>query len=385
MINWYQKFENLKRYEHAINGTVRYQNATLDLNNIEDQLTFKNSGARQKKNELRNYVQALSTEGLINAFFTHLTKSDLSNHYLESSFYRPFLMDTSSAINSPEKIFTPLQNQFLKYFTVFYKYMSGKNSTKPQFIEFFEGCMSSFPSEKEAIKEIFNEVTHLEYSADLPPEIWFLVKNHPHRLLVIDPFGAITMPVYTFDLNGSEVEDLLTIKDLKKEDAIKIIKYRQENGFFTSLGQIKNIPDISNEAVNSILNCEFDQEYFDGLSSPELNFVSLLLAPLKFLLFRTLVYFALIYSLIYFFFLREKKLSNKRKIVIMSKYFFYWIFFVLSGLLFVVLFAEPLHPIILLGMFFISISLLIHRKDKTKRWRSLFTTGLMVILIILSI
>ncbi len=136
MLMWYQKFENFKRYEHAINNTVRYQNATLDLRNIEDQLTIKNTGIRQNKNELRNYIQMLSTEGVISAFFTHLTKSELSNHYLDPSFYKQFMVDTTISISSPEEIFSPFQNQFLKYFVVFHNYLTNNYSDKSQFIDF---------------------------------------------------------------------------------------------------------------------------------------------------------------------------------------------------------------------------------------------------------
>lgn len=78
---WYQRFEDYKRHEHAVNGTVRYQNSGMELSNIEDQLTYRNSGVRQNEGELRNYVQMLSTEGAISAFFTRLTQSDLGYHY----------------------------------------------------------------------------------------------------------------------------------------------------------------------------------------------------------------------------------------------------------------------------------------------------------------
>ncbi len=385
MANWYQKYENLKRYDHVINGTVRYQNATLDIGNIEDQLTFKNTGARQNTNELLNYVQMLSTEGVISAFFTHLTNSDLKNHYLDSSFYIPFLVDTTISIKSPEKFFTPLQNQFLKYFVVFHNHLCNNYSKRSQFIDFIEGYISLFPSEKEAVKKIFKDVTNLEYTAELPPEIWLLVKDHRHRLMVMDPFGAITMPVYTFDLNGAEVEDLLTIKDLQKEEAIKIIEYRKANGFFSSLDQIKNIPGISDESMNNILNCEFDQKYFKEIPKPDLNFYSLIWAPLKNLFIRALIYFVIIFTLIYFFFLYREKPEIKRTLVIMLRHFLLWLLLVIVGFALVFLSDRAWLFFISLDVVIMLISLFIYRKDKRKRWRSLFAACLMGLIILLSI
>ena len=103
---WYQKYENLKRYEHAINGTAKFLNSTLDLDNIEDQLTIRNAGIRQRKSELRNYVQMLSTEGVISSFFTQLTQSELTDHYLDTTFYKPFLLDTTTIFFTKRNLYT---------------------------------------------------------------------------------------------------------------------------------------------------------------------------------------------------------------------------------------------------------------------------------------
>ena len=101
---WYQKYENLKRYEHVKNGTIKFLNTTLELDDVEDQLMIRNSGIRQNKNELRNYVQMLSTEGVISSFFTRLTQSEVGDHFLDASFYKTFLIDTT-VIFSPKEPF----------------------------------------------------------------------------------------------------------------------------------------------------------------------------------------------------------------------------------------------------------------------------------------
>ena len=154
--------------------------------------------------------------------------------------------------------------------------------------------------------------------------------------------GAITIPIYTFDLNASEVEDLLTIKGVQKEEALKIIEYRKANGFFTSLEQIQEIEDISKESINQILICEFDQDYVEKLPMPEPNFMSLLITILKNLIFRTLIYFAAVFGIIYFFFLRKEKFSIKKNLSISSIYLFQWILFVLGGLMFVCIISPSL-------------------------------------------
>lgn len=382
---WYQKYENLKRYEHAINGTVKYLNSTLELSNIEDQLTIKNAGIRQNQDELRNYVQMISTEGVISAFFTRLTQSDLADHYLKTSFYKPFLADTIAHLNSPEEIFTSVQNQFLKYFVVFHKHMSDTNSSNSEFINFIEGYILAFPSEEKAVKRIFKEVTNLEYTNKLPPDLWLLVKDHAHRLLVIDPYGGLTLPIYTFDLNASEIEDLLTIKGITREEAIKIIEYRKANGFFTSLNQIKGVEGISEASINQILNCKFDQEYVKDLVMPELSFKSLIITPLKQLIFRTLAYFVLILGIIFLFFFRREKPSFSSLFGILLKYLFQWILFVLAGLTFAVTTDQTWQFLILLVVFCALINVFIYRKSKKKRRRSIFVTALMGLFVLFSI
>lgn len=382
---WYQKYENLKRYEHAISGQAKYLNSTLELNNIENQLTIRNAGIRPNKNQLRNYVQMLSTEGVISSFFTQLSKSELADNYLDASFYQPFLMDTILVNKFPREIFTPTQNQFLKYFVVFNEYMNDENSNESEFVDFIEGYIRAFPSEEQAVKKLFKEVTHLEYTNNLPTQIWLLVKNYKHRLLVPDPYGAITVPIYTFELNAAETEDFLTIKGLQKKDALLIIEYRKANGFFKNLNQIKEVQGLSKQSVEMILNSEFDEKYVEELSMPELNFMSLLIAPLKHLILYLLAYFIVIISLLYFFFLRKKKRTRKRTLFLFISYLLQWIVFVLGGLFFVVLSGQPWQFLILLCVFFLLINLLIFRKNKDKRNCSFFATCLMGIFILFSV
>ena len=381
---WYQKYENLKRYEQAMDGTAKFLNATLELKDIEDRLTIRNAGIRHRENELRNYVQMLSTEGVICSFFTQLTLSELADHYLDKSFYQPFLLDTLDT-SLPKEIFTPVQNQFLKYFHVFHEHMPSDGASGSEFVDFMNGYISAFPAEEEVIKRVFNEVTGLEYTNNLPPELWLLVKNHSHRLLVPDAYGAITTPVYTFDLNAAEAEDLLTLKGLKEEEANRIIKYRKANGFFTDFDQIKEIEGITNASIELLLNSKFDEKYFEELPKPELNFKSLLLTSSKHLILSILAYFTIVLVLIHLFSFRKEYPPVKRMVSIYLIYFIQWIVFVVGGLIFVTISDRPWQLLALMTFFFLVLNWLFHRKARARRDRSFFATCVMGSLVLLSL
>jgi hypothetical protein len=195
----------------------------------------------------------------------------------------------------------------------------------------------------------------------------------------------LTLPSYSFDLNACEIENLLTIKGLQKKEVLKIIEYRKKNGFFNSLHQIKEIEGISKSSIQLILNSEYDEDYVNGLSMPELNFMALLTAPLKHLIFYIMGYFLVIIVFIYFFFLRKESPSIKRILSLSVIYLLQWILFVLSGLIFVVLSNSPWQLLILLIVFFMLLNVLRYRKIKVKRNRSLFATCLMGLLLLISL
>ena len=109
MLNWYQKYEDYKRFQHVEDGTIRFKNASIELSNKEDQLTFRNSGVKFKNTKTRNIVQMHATEGVVSLFFTRLSTSRLSENYMNSSFYKDFISDPDTVPLSPEELFTPLQ------------------------------------------------------------------------------------------------------------------------------------------------------------------------------------------------------------------------------------------------------------------------------------
>jgi len=388
MLNWYQKYEDYKRHEQALSGSVRFKSASLQLSNIEDQLSYRNSGVDIKKSESRNLVQLHATEGVISSFFTNLSTSKVANNYRDITFYKDFLLDSVNNMQSPEELFTPLQNQFIKYFYVLHNYVVINNSSKSQLSDFIDGYLSSFPEDAAEVQDIFRKTTGQNYTNDLPPSLWLLVKNYNHRLLAFDPYGAITVPVYTFSLNAAEVEDLQTINGLSRLEAEKIISYREENGFFTDLSQLESIPDLEKSAIGLITSCGFTSIDFENILEdfdPELSLNSLLIRPLKSILIKSLIFFIGIFSLVYLVLIRKSNPGIRKISILFFRYFLLWILLVFVGLIVVVIAGNAIRYGLILALILIISPLMIYSKSKEKRLRTLMSISLMALVIVMSL
>ncbi len=388
MISWYQKYEDYKRYKQAFTGDIRYKNESIELSSVQDWISYRNSGVQPDKLKKRNLVQLHSTEGAISSFFTLLSTSKLINKYKDFSFYKPFLADTTLANSAPEEVFSPMENQFIKYFYVLNKFVTANNSQKSQFIDFIEGYLHSFPSEADELKKIYKQTFEIEYTNNLPPPLWIFVKDYEHRLLALDPFGAITAPMYTFDLNAAEIEDLLTINGFQQADAQKIIAFREKEGLFSGFEQLKTIPGLSKNAFQKITFAKFDQNYFETAFENyelKLNISDLLITPLLYIFKRTGIYFLILFLMAYFISIKREKPGKKKVAGLIVKYLLLWILFVVLGLT-GVLFLEKVYFIpILLILLPGSLAFLIYRKQKNNRNRTLLMISVMCLLIFMSI
>ena len=114
--------------------------------------------------------------------------------------------------------------------------------------------IQTFPQEEREVKTIYKQTTGHAYTTDLPPSFWFLVKNDKHRLLTFDPYGGISIPLYTFNLNSGEAEDLVTIKGISWIEAESIISYREKISYFSDLDQLNKIPDLGQETIDRLLS-----------------------------------------------------------------------------------------------------------------------------------
>lgn len=387
MFSWYQKYENLKRYDHAVNGDIKYKSLKLRKGSLADNITYRNTAINLNKRERRNLVQMHSTEGAISAFFTRLISSNLKYRYRERTFYKQFTIDGKLDKN-PVTLFTPLQNQFIKYFTVLRNHVTLNNSSRSQLIDFIEGYIHSFPEEEEQIKRIYKQTFGLDYSSQLPPPLWLMALDYNHRIMTIDPFGAITVPVYTFDLNAAEVEDLQCIKGVEIEDAEMIVNYRNVNGFYKNLNQLTNIDGLSPEVVKIIQSSLFDEKICNTVISSvgsTSKFSSIMKASLVYMFARAFWYFLVIFGAIYFIFVRETQPDTSKLILLILKYLAMWIAFVLAGLFIVFIEDNKILFLTMFTMLVASLSIIIYRNNEMKLRRTLISIAIMGFLVLISI
>lgn len=378
MVLWFQRMENLRRYEQAMDGTVRFKNASLGKGRPEDRLSFRNSGVSYQS-ELRNRPQAMATEGVINFFFTQVLESDLPKRYLEPNFYKPFLYDTVAPVAPPSEWLSPVQNQFLKYFVVLHNYVSVEHSDRAQWIDFVEGYRQTFPEEWPEMKELAGRITGDGYFTYLPPPLWLMVKGHEHRLLAMDAFGAITVPVYTFDLNRAELEDLLTIDGMNEADARLLLNHRHRQGFFQSLEAAATVPGLSKQGQEALRSSAFDEAHFEAMSESNLNIRTLLVTPVKRLLLNAIPY--LLFILFFSTLLFKGEASPKTLAWRGLRYTGLWLAFVIVGLAVLVLSGKPLLLLAVFWAFTTALAILAFRKNKDKLGRTIALLTIMAIFV----
>ncbi|MCB0572118.1 MAG: helix-hairpin-helix domain-containing protein [Phaeodactylibacter sp.] len=378
MILWFQQLEDLRRYEQAMDGRVRFKNASMEKGSPEDRLSYRNSGVRSTT-EPRNRPQAMATEGLVSYFFTSVLQSELPKRYQDTEFYRAFLYDTTAQAAPPDQWLSPVQNQFLKYFAVLHGYVTVEHSNRAQWIDFMEGYRQLFPEEWPVMERLFRSVDGQGYYTFLPPPLWLMVKEHQHRPLALDAFGAITVPVYTFDLNRAEEEDLLTISGMSQADARLLLKYRHRQGLFLSLSDAADVPGLSDKGKQALLACTFDEAYFQAMGEPELDIMALLISPLKHLLLNALPYLLVVLLVALWLF---RGAATPRALAWRGLgYTGLWLAFVVAGLAATVLSDKPLLVWVVFWAAVTGITALALNKNGDRRRRAVVVMTLMAIFV----
>ncbi len=380
MIAWYQQFEDYKRYKYAMEDLAAFKNKTVSSGSHEDRISFRNSGVRRSQ-EKRNMVQSLSSEGVVSGFFTGLIQSGLPDRYRTSSFYKRFLSDTSTFINPSER-FSPVQNQMMKIFYVLNKHVIFEYSERSQLTDFIDGYCLEFPDEANSMKFLFKRVTGLEFSDRLPPQIWLLVKKYDHRLIILDQFDGLTIPVYSFNLNAAETEELMTL-GLSTEKAHAVIEYRDTYGYFQNLSEVRNVPGLTSTEADMIISHNFDQEYFDALAEPELKIRALIVTPLLHLLKEGLFWFAIIIILRYLIF--YKTLRSVHHIRMITAHLSHWLLLLVIGLIAVAASPKPIFIFLPVSILLATPGALIYRKNVPKLKRHTTVVLLMTVAIALSL
>ncbi|MDH3649920.1 MAG: helix-hairpin-helix domain-containing protein [Saprospiraceae bacterium] len=380
MLAWYQTFEDYKRFVYAMNGTAKFANASISTSSRQNNLIYRNAGVAFEKNELRNKVQLLSTEGTVSAFFSLLSQTDLKERYQPISFYKAFVRDSSESF-VPDQKFTSLQNLFIKYFHVLDSYVQLEQTEKAQLIDFIDGYLIEFPEEAHVLLDVYRDATGMDYSNAMPPPVWLLLKDQPHGVLALDAYAGLTVSFYTFELNAAEVEDLMMIKGVSEEDAEIILAYRKEHGLLNHINEVKNIEGLTAKGRQAVLSAQFDQDYFDKQEFLDgLSIKSVIRAPLKYLAAYTLIYFAILMT-IYLFLINHIRLSRKKIMGHVTGYLILWLIFVLFGL---VIAASSWHWALVLIPAVAAI-LLTGLIDKSMQRRRILLVGMMTLIILVSL
>lgn len=380
MLFWYQQFEDFKRYEYAKNNLAKAKNASLSRGDLADRITFRNSGVTLADKK-RNLVQSLATEGVISSFFTNVMLSELPDRYVSGEFYDPFISDPDQDL-SPPQMFTPLQNQMMKFLYVLHNYVRLEQLEEPHLLSFVKGYLNEFPNDSALITEIFNLSTGHNIPQEMPPQIWLMTKSYNHRFIVIDPFGALTLPLYTFNLNAAEIEDLMTL-GIEEQESNKIIDFRDSIGYFQSISEAESIVGLNQKTKNQIASATFDQEFFDELEDPDLDITSLISTPLLHLLKTLALWYVLIVIIRFIVF--RKTLNTKNHIKASLLHLPMWIILVLIGLIGVIIQPSPVLTCLLATVIILIPSVIIVRKNTAKMRRQIVVSFLMVLALMISI
>lgn len=378
---WYQQLENLKRYDLVENGQIKYVNSTLPNTSLSDAMLYRNTGVGQNLSKLRNTAQVASTEGVVSSFFSGLVLSSLKERYLPIEFYKPFVEDTLTLENLKQRI-SPLHNEYMKIFKVMHGYVKSNGSTKGQLFDFVEGYCKEFPEEANQVMEILKQTTGVSELPKSLPEIWILHQKIDYKFWVMAQFG-LTVPYYSFNLNAADSLDLISFKEISAEDASKIVKYREQNGFFQSINDIKNISNISDEAKVALITNLYEAKNVPA-DGGRPNFMSLLYLPLLHMFGILLIWLVPILAL-YIFLIRERELTIWRRIRKSLLQIMRFLLFWLVALVCLALFSFPVKLFLGIGLIVLFFKILILRKRKEDLNISLITTFLMIIVFIYSI
>ena len=244
LLLWYQPFEDYKRYQWAMYSKVSCRNKTLSSGNSERNILYRNAGLGLDVHQQGNIAQLSSTEGVINAFFTQLLLSELKGKYCSPAFYFPFFAGNDTSGFIPKHALTPLQNYYLKHFTVFHRQMNhppGDTSFLQLFVISWE---RQFPDEKAIVEKVYKNVTGLNFMLQSCPEIWLINASLSHSFLVMDQFGGNTVPFYSMNLNAADETDLMSFPGITREEAGNIIVFRDKRNGFRSINELNLVPKL---------------------------------------------------------------------------------------------------------------------------------------------
>jgi len=220
---WQQNYENLKRHELGLDGDGKYKNINYNFIDPEKSILYRNMGFSQDKSKIKSLEQSISTEIVVSTFFIKIITTDSED----------------------------FNERYSKVFNIFNKYLNKDN--RPQLIQFVKGYIEEYPRDTERVLKAFKDSTGYDFTEEYAPEIW-CISEEQHSSYIFDQFGGDKNPFYIFNINTCEKEDLIKLKGISKNDAEKIIAYRDKNKGFNDTQEFEKIESITSEAVEILTN-----------------------------------------------------------------------------------------------------------------------------------
>ncbi len=299
---WHDQLEQHLRYTGVKSNLFAHQiivpDGTLLTSDANAILTYQNIIPPDDKAIVRNGSQMLANEGFIATLFYRMVNDPhLQQSYREPAFYDRFLppgYEVEWTQTSPQELFGPMDNVYLKLFWVFARYvdLDGDLLGDSPTIMMLKGYATEYPDEAEWLYRIFLETTlgmtvesrawpmaqdriagrlsvdehqaylnglhrqlvagQLNLDSALGPQIWLRNADVQVGAWALDAYGSILPGPYNFNLNAATVADLHTVPEIDVQLAHEIVQMRDEQGSFHTLDDLANVPGMTPEILERL-------------------------------------------------------------------------------------------------------------------------------------
>ncbi len=319
LLLWYDLHEQRMRYSGVKSNLFAHRpeipEELLQRHDQQDALLYQVVVTPDGSDEFKNGSQMLACEGLTAALFYRLVNDPrLQQTYREPAFYERFL-PPGYAVDwmqtSPQELFDPIENVYLKLFHVFAQHVQcGDLPDESPIIQMLHGYAAEYPDEAEAFYDVFLDVTQgvtiepealqkaqdwkagwlttaehqayledlhrrllsgqVEVNAALGPQIWLRNPYTQVGVAVMDVYRSLPRP-HHFDLNAATVVDLRTVPGVGVDLARHIVWVRDEQGGFDTLEGLSKVAGVTPEIVDRFRSMRRAmREWLDqGMRNPE--------------------------------------------------------------------------------------------------------------------
>ncbi len=367
MPKWYQDLENYRRFNFIESKLIQRPSRTIENSDPWIQRLYIDASVWPDIRRYRTHENAVSTEGVMAAFFGFMVQSDLKKNYYPADYYRDFFPADSMFVF--EREIYPLRNQYLKIFTVLDKYVNLNNSSMPPVLQFIEGYLREFPAEQETVKAIWKEASGVDYTAESAMELW--VVNPRARFIpwVMSSFGP-KQDQYPFNLNAADSVDLVSIKGFQPADVAILLEARRQKGGFSSLDEASAVAGLSNESVNALKSLRLLDKR-PANDEENISFFSLIAYPLWHFLKLGFLWYLLI-AAIYYGAVIITRHSFRPWNLLWNFFAFFAFILVAAAVTFVI--DRNILTIIALAMIIIALRLFQGYRSKAYNWPSIAAT-----------